>query len=69
MKNTELSSLDISQIQRRIYDESKDATRVYLVGGGVNINPDDVKNALTEGFRDLKIPVSDTFEQKQIEVK
>jgi hypothetical protein len=34
MKNTDLSTLDVNQIQRRVYDESKDATRVYLVGGG-----------------------------------
>lgn len=71
MRNTELSTLDISQIQRRTYEESKDATRVYLVGGGVNIDPEDVKAALQEGFKDLKISPTEFVipEQKQTEIK
>lgn len=66
MRNNELSSLDISQIQRRTYEESKDATRVFLVGGGVDINPEDVKIALQEGIRQLKIP---PLEQHSVEIK
>lgn len=69
MRNQELSSLDISQIQRRVYDESKDATRVYLVGGGVDINPEDIKNALKDGISQVKFPQISVSEQKQIELK
>lgn len=71
MRNTELSSLDISQIQRRTYEESKDATRVYLVGGGVSIDPQDVKSALQEGFKDLRLPAPEVKipEQKHVEIK
>lgn len=71
MRNTELSTLDISQIQRRTYEESKDATRVYLVGGGINIDPEDVRNALQEGIKEIRLPTPELVvpEQKQVEIK
>lgn len=57
MKNNNLSSLDVSQMNQRMFDESNDAQRVIVVGQDINIDTDKITDAVKEGLKDIKINV------------
>jgi hypothetical protein len=59
-KNLEITTLDPSQIARRVHSEKNDATRVEIVAGPdvtLNVNTEQITEAVKAGLQDLKIEV------------
>lgn len=55
-KNNNLSSLDVVQMQRQMYDEGNEAQRVILVGSDFSSVTTELKNSISEALKDFKLP-------------
>lgn len=53
-KNTNISSLDLTQINMRKFDETYDADRVVIVGGDFTIDSDKIAQAVKEGISNIE---------------
>lgn len=71
-KNQHISRLDLHQMQLNTLDESNDAQRVVIVGQELNIDASALKEAISEGLKDIKINVSSDVkaeeQQKSVEI-
>lgn len=56
-KNQHITSLDLHQMQLRALDEQNDAQRVVVVGQELNIDSSMLKEAISEGLKDIKIDI------------
>lgn len=61
---TKMTEMDTQQITRRLYDENRNASAVYLVDG-ISINTDSIEQSIKDAFKDIKIEYRDVIVKEQ----
>ncbi len=55
-KNHNITTLDVAQMQRKLFDESHDAQRVIIVGSDFSSLRDGLNHSITEALKNIQIP-------------